>query len=105
MKFTLKNHILEESREERDLETNKIVTNKVNANKDHFFKFNVIQTRGHQYKLSKPMSTKLVRSKCFSHRVANDWNSLSQVPAQTVNEFTEKIDNYWKDQQYKSQFD
>ena len=51
------------------------------------------------------MSTKLVRSKCFSHRVANDWNSLSQVPAQTVNEFTEKIDNYWKDQQYKSQFD
>ena len=45
MKFTLNNHILEESREERDLETNKIVTNKVNANKDHFFKFNVIQTR------------------------------------------------------------
>ena len=48
------------------LETYKIVTNKVNANKDHFFKFNVMQTRGHQYKLSKPMSTKLVKSQCFS---------------------------------------
>ena len=29
--------------------------NKVNANKDHFFKFNVMQTRGHQYTLCKPM--------------------------------------------------
>ena len=89
------------------LETYKIVRNKVNANKDHFFKFNVMQTRRHQYILSKPMSTKLVRSQCFSHRVVNDWNSLEEevVQAQTVNESKEKIDNYWKDQQYKSPFD
>ena len=55
------------------LQTFKIVTNRVNVNKDHFLKFNEMQTRGHQYKLRK-----LVRSQCFSHRIVNDWNSLPQ---------------------------
>ena len=76
------------------LQTFKIVTNRVNINKDKFLKLNEIQTRGHQYKLRKPMSTKLVRSQYFSHRIVNDWNSLSQevVQAKTVNEFKTKID-------------
>ena len=89
------------------LQTFKIVTNRVNVNKDHFLKFNEMHTRGHQYKLRKPMSTKLVRSQCFSHRIVNDWNSLSQevVQAKTMNEFKTKIDIYWKDHQYKSPID
>ena len=78
------------------LHTFKIVTNRVNVNKDHFLKFNEMHTRGHQYKLRKPMPTKLVRSQCVSHRIVNDWNSLSQevVQAKTVNEFKTKIDIY-----------
>ena len=40
------------------LQTFKIVTNRVNINKDKFLKLNEMQTRGHQYKLRKPMSTK-----------------------------------------------
>ena len=75
------------------LQTFKIVTNRVNVNKDHFLKFNEMHTRGHQYKLRKPMSIKLVRSQWFSHRIVNNWNSLSQevVQAKTVNEFKTKI--------------
>ena len=89
------------------LETYKIVTNKVNVNKNHFFDFSKAQTRGHQYKIRKPKSTKLVRSKTFSQRVINDWNSLPQevVDARTINEFKAKIDNHWKDEQYITPFD
>ena len=60
------------------LQTFKIVTNRVNINKDKFLKLNEMQTRGHQYKLRKPMSTKFVRSRCFSHRIVNDWKSASK---------------------------
>ena len=47
------------------LETYKTVTNKVNANKDHFFKFNVMQTRGHKYKLSKQWQLNLSEANVF----------------------------------------
>ena len=89
------------------LETFKIITDKVNVNKDAIFKFNVMPTRGHQYKVSKPISTKLVRAQCFSHRVINDWNSLPQevVSVQTVNEFKTKLDQCWKEHQYITPFE
>ena len=89
------------------LETFKIVTDKVDVDKNKFFKFNnAINTRGHQYKLFKPASKKLVRSQSFSIRVVNDWNSLPHevVSAQTVNDFKKKLDDFWKDQHYKSPF-
>jgi ribonuclease P/MRP protein subunit RPP40 len=89
------------------LETFNIITDKVNVNKDAIFKFNVMPTRGHQYKVFKPISTKFVRTQCFSHRVINDWNSLPQevVSAQTVNEFKTKLDKCWKEHQYKTPFE
>ena len=89
------------------LETYKVITNKVNVNKDHFFQFSSTRTRGHQYKLRKPKSTKLVRSHCFSVRVIDDWNSLPQdvVQVGTVNQFKNKVDEYWKDEQYVTPFD
>ena len=89
------------------LETFKIVTSKVNINKEHFFKFNARETRGHQYKLCKLSSKKLVRSQCFSHRIVNDWNSLPRevVEVKTVNEFKAKLDEHWKAAQYETPFD
>ena len=87
------------------LETFQIVTDKVDVDKNKFFKFNnATNTRDHQYKLLKPASKKLVRSQSFSIRVVNDWNSLPQevVSAQTVNDFKKKLDDFWKDQHYKS---
>ena len=89
------------------LEAYKIVTNKVNVNKNHFFDFSNAPTRGHQYKIRKPKTTKLVRSQTFSQRVINDWNSLPQevVDARTIHEFKAKIDNHWKEEQYITPFD
>ena len=83
------------------LETYKIVTNKVNVNKNHFFDFSNAPTRGHQYKIRKLKSTKLVKSQTFSQRVINDCKSLPQevIHASTINEFKAKIDYHWKDEQ------
>ena len=88
------------------LETFKIVKGKVNINKERFFKFNVRETRGHQYKICKPASKKLVRSQCFSNRIVNDWNSLPReaVEVLTVNEFKAKLDEHWKEEQYETPF-
>ena len=89
------------------LETYKIVTRKVNVKTEHFFKFNVRESRGHQFKLRKHQtSKKLVRSQCFSNRVINDWNSLPRevVESETVNEFKKKLDDHWNGQQYETPF-
>ena len=58
------------------LETYKVVTNKPNVDKSHFFEFSFAPTRGHQYQLRRLKSTKLARIQNFSQRVVTDWNSL-----------------------------
>ena len=83
------------------LETYKIITNKANVDKSHFFEFSTTPTRGHQYKLRRMKSTKLARTQSFSQRVVTDWNSLLKevVRARTVNEFKTKLDEQWKEEQ------
>ena len=79
--------------------TYKIVTGKVNLDREDFFSFAQNQTnRGsHPYKLGKPKAVKEVRRNTFSTRVVNDWNNLPKdaVLAETTNEFKCKLDAYW----------
>ena len=55
-------------------------------------------TSGHQWKLCKPRTRTLLRSKMFSSRVVNDWNSLPAlvVSAETVNGSQSRLDHHWK---------
>ena len=58
----------------------KIITAKVDLERDNFFKFAQNQTnqKSHNYKLVKTKATKLVRQNACSVRVVNDWNELPQ---------------------------
>ena len=89
------------------LETYKIITNKANVDKSHFFEFSITPTRGHQYKLRRMKSTKLARIQSFSQREVMDRNSLPKevVRARTVDEFKAKLDEHWKEEQYIIPFD
>ena len=50
--------------------------------------------RQHPLKIQKPRATKNIRQKSFSHRVINDWNSLSSdiVLAKNVDTFKRLLD-------------
>ena len=73
----------------------KIITNKVDINRDNFFTLNKLSTRGHEFKLRKDQRfTKQPRCQNFSIRCIDDWNSLpSQViRAKSTNEFKNLLD-------------
>ena len=59
-------------------------------------------TRGHTRKLIKPRCNSTLRLHCFSHRVVNPWNSLTEnvVSAPSVNAFKSRLDNHWKAYQF-----
>ena len=54
-------------------------------------------TRGHNYKLFKPQSFCLPRSRFFAIRSVNDWNSLSEniVNATSISQFKQLLDHHW----------
>ena len=83
-----------------------IINHNVNVEKEVFFKFNSSRTRGHQHKLFKEATTKLVRSQSFSRRVVNDWNSLPSdvVAANSVNVFKNKLDEHWENYLFETPF-
>lgn len=60
-------------------------------------------TRGHDWKLYKRRATTKVRSHYFMYRVVETWNSLpaSVVDAPTIYTFERRLDNYWRDQEFK----
>ena len=67
------------------------------------FNFNVDgRTRGHPYKIVKPLAKKPARSNSFSIRSINTWNSLPAdvVAAKSVNAFKSKLDSYWRGMEY-----
>ena len=89
------------------LETYKIITNKRNVDKSHFFEFNSMPTRGHKYKLRRLKSSKVARTQNFSQRVVTDWNNLPKevVEARTMNQFKAKLDEHWKGVKHITPFD
>ena len=83
----------------------KILTDKVNINKDIFFTLNQNNTRGHIFKFRKTQrATKQARCQSFSIRTINDWNSLQGkvVQAQTTNGFKNLLDKQWEDRRFES---
>ena len=54
-------------------------------------------TRGHNFKLYTQRSRLDIRSKFFSRRVVNDWNSLPSevVNAKSTEIFKKQLDKYW----------
>ena len=57
------------------------------------------RTRGHKYKIKKQRCNTNLRLKGFSCRVVDTWNSLpeSDVSAQNVNMFKNRLNSFWKD--------
>ena len=86
--------------------TYKIMTGKVNIDKDDFFKASKLTTRGHKFKIFKQHGKKLPRIQSFSHRIVNCWNKLTPevVNAPTTNSFKNKLDEHWGSDIYETPF-
>ena len=89
------------------IETYKIMTGKVNMNKNNIFKFQPTNTRGHPYKIFKQHAKSFIRRHTFSVRVVNDWNALPThiVKAQDTNQFKNMIDKHWYHHKFETPFD
>ena len=77
------------------IETFKIMTGKLNVDHTHWFERNTDQrTRGHKLKLKVRRSKNQARSKFFSNRVVEMWNSLPEevVTAESLNQFKNRLD-------------
>ena len=57
------------------------------------------RTRGHNFKLYKPLVQTTIRKHFFSIRVINNWNNLPYevVNAVSLDSFKSKLDNAWED--------
>ena len=83
----------------------KILTGINRINPDKLFQHATLDaTRGHHMKLFKPRAKSEVRRGAFSVRVVDDWSSLPShvVSAETVNQFKNRLDKIWKNDQYRS---
>ncbi|KAK3879311.1 hypothetical protein Pcinc_016096 [Petrolisthes cinctipes] len=60
-------------------------------------------TMGHQFKLFKRSAVTKVRSHYIMYRVVDAWNGLpeSVVNAPSIYAFESRLDNYWKDQDFR----
>ena len=61
------------------------------------------RTRGHPFKLHKPICSRNIRLHSFTHRVINHWNNLSWsvVSATTTLQFEQRLDSTWRDHPLK----
>ena len=61
------------------------------------------QHPGHSLKLTKQIYMTELRRHCFSNRIVNNWNSLSDhvVAAETLNTFKARLDKLWKNRMYE----
>ena len=85
------------------IETFKILKRYLDVNHLNFFTLSPIDfTRGHDYKLFKPRSKLLVRSKFFTNRVIDLWNSLPYqvINVQSIIEFKNNLDIFWAEKGY-----
>ena len=96
---------LENRRERSDMiEVYKILHDIDRVDKDKFFTLNRLAvTRGHSLKLYKKRSRLMVRANCFSNRVVDTWNSLTEdiVNAPSLNAFKSRLNRFWREHPYK----
>ena len=86
--------------------TYKIITGKMDINKENFFKTSNLRTRGHKLKICKQSAKKLHRVNTFSNRIVNEWNMLPSkvVQAESVNSFKNQLDKHWIGRIYETPF-
>ena len=75
------------------------------VDKDKFFTLNrLAATHGHSLKLYKKRSRLMVRANCFSNRVVDTWNSLTEdiVNAPSLNAFKSRLNRFWREHPYSS---
>ena len=96
---------LEYRRERSDMiQVYKILHGIGRVDKDKFFTLNrLAATRGHSIKLYKKRSRLKVRANCFSNRVVDTWNSLTEdiVNAPSLNAFKSRLNRFWREHPYK----
>ena len=81
------------------IETFKIIKGFTNIDSTQFFNVQASdRLRGHSLKLTKPRCNTQLRQHFFSQRVIQRWNNLPQyvINADSVNEFKNKLDDYYK---------
>lgn len=69
-----------------------------NIDLNHFFEYHTgPNTRGHSFKLKKPRAEKNIKLHSFSHRIIQDWNSLTDetVNKTSINSFKTALQNEW----------
>ena len=92
---------LEYRRERADMiQVYKIMHGIDKIDKDKFFTMHTYAaTRGHSLKLFKRRSRLLVRANSFSHRVVDNWNSLTEdiVNAPSLNAFKSRLNRFWRE--------
>ena len=75
---------------------------------DHevFFELANTSTRGHSLKLTKHWCKSNVRKDYFSHRIVDDWNSLTEdiVKAPSVDSFKARLDRFWENKRFMSAY-
>ena len=84
----------------------KIMNNLIRVDAENLFtQTNAVFTRGHNQRVFKTHAKKNARQFCFSQRIVNDWNGLSQhvVSAASINEFKNRLDKFWNDIKYETE--
>ena len=84
----------------------KLLTDKINIEKNSFFQLSHLANRGHKLKIYKQHAKKLTRINNFSNRIVNDWNALPSniAEALSLNSFKNKLDEYWSEAMYETPF-
>ena len=75
--------------------------------KDLFFEVpKVTTTRGNSQRVYKRRCNTALRSNVFSSRIYRDWSSLSEqiVEAQTIDQFKNRLESFWKCERYTHPF-
>ena len=82
----------------------KIMTGKVEINRDELFTLNQHSTRGHRFKNTAHYKASEMSN--FAIRSVNDWNILAVVvvEAKSANEIKNLLDKHWRERRYASPF-
>ena len=89
------------------IEVYKILTEKYDKDVNLYLERNIGPTRGNNLKLAKGRCRTKRRQMYFTARIVNVWNSLPNyvIEARSVISFEKRLDNYWKDQAVKYNFE
>ena len=86
------------------LQIYRIVHRMDNIDENKLFKLDKkSKTRGHSYKIVKERANTRLRQSVLGQCAVNEWNNLTDsiVTAENINIFKTRLENYWKDKEWK----